>query len=219
MARRHKQENRVEQDAHSSSWAVSLMKQTSSSSARPSRKASNGWQTIVAIVFICLALVLLVLSGLLLFNWSAQKSYRSAAQQLQKNISAAQSGSKKVEDIRSSQQQVTAMLDDLLSSRSAQVRPLAHAVTTASNTSRKLDRILDHMSRGSDWDSARKAASRPKKAPSSPQKKTRPHSSPARMPSQQRDQAQKQQEEEQKKKLDRLVSRTQSSTNSTLKPW
>ncbi len=200
--------------------------QAASTDARQARGRSAGrrpcrGRTILAVVLLVLTVACLALSALSAFNWSAQRSYAAASSQLRSNISAARSGSKKVADLQASQQSVTAGLEDLSSSRSVQVRPLSQAVTTATATSRKLDRILSLMAAGKSWEQATKQAATKKPASSSANGKTSssPSGTSGASGSQAQDEAEKKQEEQQRKKLDQLISRTQSSTDSTLKPW
>jgi hypothetical protein len=199
--------------------------QATSADARQAHGRSAGrrprrGRTILAVVLLVLTVACLALSALSAFNWSAQRSYAAVSSQLRSNISAARSGSKKVADLQASQQGVTAELEDLSSSRSVQVRQLSQAVITATATSRKLDRILSLMATGKSWEQATKQAATKKSAsPADGRTSSSPSGTSGASGSQAQDEAEKKQEEQQRKKLDQLISRTQSSTDSTLKPW
>ncbi len=180
---------------------------------------------IAAVLLIVLAVAALAVSALSMFNWSAQRSYDSASARLRGNVAAARSGSRPTSDIQASQRRVDADLADLSSSSAVQVRPISDAVRTASTTSRRLDRILDLMAKGKSWSQAAKEASsslkdsRPAGSAAAKKKSSGSKSSGTTANKARSDEQAEKEQEEQKKKLDRLVSRTQSSTDSTTKPW
>lgn len=194
-------------------------------SSRASGTGRRPARTVAGVLLVLLAVVALALSALSMFNWSAQRSYESASARLRGNVAAARSGSRTTADIQASQQQVDADLADLSSSSAVQVGPISTAVGTASATSRRLDRVLALMAKGKSWSQATKEAE--KKAAkagvrgsgSSQQKPSGAQSSGGGTQDARSDEQQAKEQEEQKKKLDRLISRTQSSTDSTTKPW
>lgn len=191
--------------------------------ARNSQKARSTrgrriWLAVLGTVLLLVSILCLVLSALSMFNWSAQNSYSTAATHLSRNIAAAKDGSKNVADLQASQQEVNAALSDLSSSKAVQVPQLSQAVTTATRTSHRLDRILLAMKSGKNWRDAQRQASQ--KQPTRPKAQRQRQNGSSQTPQAlQQQQRQQQQQQEQKQKLDKLISRTRASTNSTLKPW
>lgn len=197
------------------------------STAATTGKGRHIARILAGVLLVVLAVAAVTLSALSMFNWSAQRSYESASARLRGNVAAARSGSRTTADIQVSQQQVDADLEDLSSSSAVQVRPISSAVRTASATSRRLDSVLALMAKGRTWAQATKEAAR--KSAKSGSGASTPNTRQKKSPTQKSsgngtkgtksDDQEAKEQEEQKKKLDRLISRTQSSTDSTTKPW